>query len=148
MQRHELLIDAPREHVWRTMLDARAYEDWSSAFCAGSRYKGSWTQGAVLRFLDPHGDGLVAVVVEHRPAERVRLRFEARIVGGVEDRRSASARAWIGAVECYAFVDADASGESTVVAVEVDPPPAHAPGMADAWPRALRRLKGLCEASR
>lgn len=59
-QHFDILIHAPRDTVWRAMLQSPTYEQWTTAFRAGSRYEGSWDQGQTIRFLDPQGQGMVA----------------------------------------------------------------------------------------
>jgi hypothetical protein len=54
-QHFDILIQAPRERVWITMLQSPTYEQWTSAFCEGSRFEGSWKQGDAIRFLDAFG---------------------------------------------------------------------------------------------
>ena len=56
-QHHEIEIHAPREAVWRAMLHSPGYEQWTAAFCEGSRYEGSWEAGTPIRFLGPDGGG-------------------------------------------------------------------------------------------
>ena len=53
----EVTINAPRTHVWDTMLGPETYKAWTSAFSEVSHYTGSWDQGAQIRFLGPAGDG-------------------------------------------------------------------------------------------
>ena len=50
-------IDAPRETVWDRMLAPATYERWTAAFAEGSRFEGSWAEGARIRFLGPDGSG-------------------------------------------------------------------------------------------
>lgn len=50
-QHHEILVQAPREPVWARMLNSPTYEQWTAAFCEGSRFEGSWDPGQTLRFL-------------------------------------------------------------------------------------------------
>ncbi len=59
-QHFDILIQAPRQRVWSTMLESPTYEQWTSAFCEGSHYKGSWDEGATIRFFDPAGNGMVS----------------------------------------------------------------------------------------
>ena len=61
-QYFDVLIHAPPERVWRTMLFSPTYERWTSAFCEGSRYEGGWDTGQTIRFLGPNGEGMVSVI--------------------------------------------------------------------------------------
>lgn len=141
-QHFDILIQAPRRHVWTTMLEAPTYEQWTSAFCEGSRFEGSWDQGARIRFLDPAGNGMVSEIAEHRPAEYVSIRHLGFIENGKEDTTSEAVRAWTPCYENYTFTD-EAGG--TRVNVVLDTFTGYEEMMANTWPRALQALKALCE---
>lgn len=38
-------IKAPQERVWHTMLDPESFRVWTSEFCEGSYFEGTWTKG-------------------------------------------------------------------------------------------------------
>lgn len=141
-QHFDILINAPRQAVWRAMLHSPTYEQWTAAFCEGSHYKGSWDQGQTIRFFDPEGNGMVATIAEHRPAEFVSIRHLGFIANGVEDTTSEAVRAWAPSHENYTFTD-EAGG--TRLRVDADVFGGYEAFMADTWPKALARLKALCE---
>ncbi len=141
-QHFDIHINAPREAVWRAMLHSPTYERWTSAFCEGSHYKGSWDPGQTIRFFDPEGNGMVSQIAEHRPAEFVSIRHLGFIANGVEDTTSEAVRAWAPCHENYTFSD-EANG--TRVQVDADVFGGYEAYMADTWPKALARLKALCE---
>ena len=144
-QHFDIFIQAPRQRVSAIMLDAPTYEQWTSAFCEGSRFEGSWEQGARIRFLDPAGHGMVSEIAEHRPAEFVSIRHLGFIENGKEDTTSEAVRAWAPCYENYTFTD-EAGG--TRVKVDMDTFAGYEDMMADTWPRALQALKSLCEGGR
>lgn len=141
-QQFEILIEAPREHVWRTMLRSPTYERWTATFCEGSRFEGSWDEGQTIRFLGPDGRGMVAEIAKHRPSEFVSLRLLGMIHQGVEDTTSEEVRAWAPCFENYTFSD-EAGG--TRVRVDVDVFGTHEDWMAQTWPKALQSLRAVCE---
>jgi uncharacterized protein YndB with AHSA1/START domain len=141
-QHFEIHIQAPREHVWTTMLRSPTYEQWTSAFCEGSRFEGSWQQGDAIRFLDPAGNGMVSEIAEHRPAEFVSIRHLGFIQNGEEDTTSDAVRAWAPCLENYTFTD---EGGGTRLRVDLDAFGGHEDMMARLWPPALDQLKRLCE---
>jgi uncharacterized protein YndB with AHSA1/START domain len=141
-QHFESFIQAPRQQVWSTMLQPATYEQWTSVFCEGSRFEGSWDQGSKIRFLDPKGAGMVAEIAEHRPADFVSIRHLGFIDNGVEDTTSEAIKAWAPCYEKYTFTS-EAGG--TRVQVDIDVVPEYEAFMSDTWPRALAQLKGLCE---
>lgn len=137
-----ITINAPRNIVWDTMLAPDTYRDWTSAFCEGSYYEGSWTQGSRIRFLSPDGDGMCSEIAESWPHDSISIRHLGYINKGVEDTTSDAIRQWAPAFENYHFTD---NGSSTTLHVEQDVTAEFEPYMKDAWPRALERLKIICE---
>ena len=135
----DILIHAPREHVWRSTLFSPTYERWTATFSEGSRYEGSWDAGQTIRFLGPNGEGMVSVVAEHRPAEFVSIRHLGMIAQGVEDTTSEAVRAWAPCHENYHFI-AEAGGTRVRVAADVFG--SYEAYMAETWPRALARATG------
>jgi hypothetical protein len=138
----ETTIKAPRSRVWRTMLEPETYKAWTSAFCEGSYYTGSWDEGAKIRFHAPSGDGMTAVIAENRPHEFVSIRHLGTIENGVEDTTSEKVRAWAPAYENYRFSDAP---DGCLLTVTLDTAPEWEQYMLDTFPKALALLKGLCE---
>jgi uncharacterized protein YndB with AHSA1/START domain len=138
----EIVIDAPRSRVWERMLAPDGYQDWTAAFAEGSRYEGSWEPGASIRFLGPSGDGMLAEIVEHVPHEFVSIRHIGMIVAGVEDTTSEQVRAWTPAFENYRFVD---TPDGCRVIVSLDTATDYLDYMRETYPKALERLKLLCE---
>ena len=138
-------IQAPRAAVWEAMLGPDTYRDWTSAFCEGSYYEGSWAQGGNIRFLTPNGDGMSAVIAENRPLEFVSIRHLGEISGGVEDLTSEKVRAWAPAHENFHFSDIPGG---TRVRVTMDTVGDYEQYMKDTYPKSLQRLKAICEAGR
>jgi hypothetical protein len=137
-----IVIQAPTARVWDTMLGREGYEAWTAAFCAGSTFDGAWSEGAPIRFLAPSGDGMVAVIAENRRHEFVSIRHLGEIHAGVEDTTSDKVRAWAPAYENYAFRPTDGGTELTV---DVDTMAGFEHYMNETFPKALTRLKALCE---
>jgi uncharacterized protein YndB with AHSA1/START domain len=129
-------IAAPRPRVWDLMLAPDTYRQWTEAFCEGSYYEGSWEKGAVIRFLSPGGEGMRAEIVEHRPLEHLSLLHRACITATGEQALPEAA------YENYYLTDA-AGGTQLRVEMDADEP--HEALFAGMWPRALERLKSLCE---
>lgn len=139
----DIIIQAPRQRVWHTMLDLKGYETWTAAFCEGSSYVGSWEPGARIHFVGPSGDGMVAEIAEHQPQVLVSIRHLGELRQGVEDTTSDAVRAWAPACENYRFADTPDGG--CALSVSLDCVAAYEGFMREAYPRALALLKGLCE---
>jgi len=136
-------IAAPPAQVWSRMLGPESYKRWTSAFAPGSYYEGSWDRGARIRFLIPSGGGMVAEIAENRPYEFLSIRHLGFVVNGVDDTESDSVRAWAPAYENYSF---EAIPEGTRLVVDQDVTDEFESMMRETWPRALERLRDLCEA--
>ena len=136
-------IAAPVARVWDCMLDPIAYRDWTRAFCEGSYYEGSWEAGRRLRFLDPQGFGMEAIVDEAVPHQRLSL----RLVGEIKDGRPVadSPLAQTPAIERYEFAARPGGTQLTVHLQSWND------GFTDflqtTWPEALKRLKALSEST-
>jgi uncharacterized protein YndB with AHSA1/START domain len=135
-------IATPAAIVFDTMTGAESYRQWTSAFTEGSYFEGSWMQGQRIRFLYP-GGGIVAEVAEHRANAYISIKHLGLIVHGVEDTQSESVRAWAPLFENYTFVTV-AGGTRLEIAQDVTAE--LETFMQQAWPKALARLKALCEA--
>ncbi|HEX8280703.1 MAG TPA: SRPBCC domain-containing protein [Chthoniobacterales bacterium] len=137
-----ITINAPRAKVWSTMLADATYREWTSAFHAGSFYEGSWEQGSEIRFLIPEGDGMIARIAENRRHEFISIEHLGSIANGVADTESDAAKAIAGARENYTFTEA---GGATTVTVNMDTTSEFTAIFAEMWPRALAKLKEVCE---
>jgi hypothetical protein len=126
------------------MLEQDGYRAWTSAFCEGSYYAGSWDEGAKIQFLSPSGDGMTAVIAEIKPLEFVSIRHVGVIEKGVEDTTSEKVRAWAPAYENYRFAD---TPDGCRVTVTLDTDPEWEQSMRDTYPKALALLQQLCERS-
>lgn len=135
-------IDAPKQTVWDTMLGPESYKDWTAAFSEGSYFEGSWDQGQSIRFLGPGGEGMTAVIAENRPAEFLSIKHVGTIKDGVEDTESEQVKKWAPVFENYTFVAVDGGTE---VGVDMDMVPEYEQYMVETWPKALARLKAICE---
>ncbi len=148
MKTLEFTIDiaAPRETVWNAMLAPDTYRDWTSAFMEGCYYEGSWEQGARIRFLAPDGSGgsgMISEIAENRRFEFLSIRHLGFVKDGVEDTESPAVRSWAPSFENYTF---EPLGSATRVRIDLDVTPDFEADMQAMWPKALARLKAICEA--
>jgi uncharacterized protein YndB with AHSA1/START domain len=141
-----ITIRAPKAKVWNTMLQAETYRIWTAEFGEGGYYEGSWDQGERIRFLGPGGkEGMTSVIAENKPYQFISIRHLGIIKNGMDDTESPEAKAWSGVYENYTFAE---RGGVTDLKVEMSAIPGEFEQyMADAWPRALAKLKAICETS-
>ncbi len=135
-------INAPKEKVWNTMFEDDTYRQWSSAFTEGSHFKGSWEEGAEIRFLDPENNGMVSVIAKNRPYNFISIKHIGIIQNGVEDTESEEAKKWAPAFENYTFTE---NNGNTTVSVDMDIVKEYEDMFKEMWPKALENLKELCE---
>jgi len=137
------VIHAGRETVWNTMLAPDTYRLWTAEFTEGSYFEGSWAGGERISFLAPDGNGMASVIAENRPHEHLSIKHIGYVKDGVEDTDSEMVRSWAPAFENYSLSE---SGPSTDLKVDIDVAPEFEEYMTKTWPRALSRLKAICEA--
>jgi uncharacterized protein YndB with AHSA1/START domain len=136
------VIAAPVAHVFDAVIRPDSYTQWTAAFSEGSRFEGSWQAGRSIRFVGPNGDGMLSEIAEHRRNEFISIRHLGMIAGGVVDTTSEAVRAWVPAYENYTF---ERSGDGTKLIVDQDVSAQWEQYITEAWPKALAKLKSLCE---
>jgi len=140
-----IVIKAPKEKVWKTMLDDNTYRKWTEAFAPGSYYKGSWNKGSKILFLAPgeKGEmGMVSRIKENKPYEFVSIEHIGVVENGKEDTASEAVKGWAGALENYTFKEKNGTTE---VLVEMDSNDEYKEMFKEMWPKALKKLKELAE---
>ena len=144
--KQSIIINAPRQKVWDTMLSDATYRDWTSAFSPGSYYKGEWKTGSKMLFIGPAENGgemgMVSRIAEARPYEFVSIEHLGIFANGVEDTTSDMAKKWSPAFENYTFTEEDGG---TKLDIELDVMESEMAMMEDMWKKALPRLKELAE---
>ena len=136
-------INAPKVTVWNSMLDSEKYKEWAKAFSADSQFRGDWTQGTYIEFIDPNMGGTKAIIEEVKPYDRIHVKHVAIInVDGSEDTTSDVARSWMDATETYHLKEVEGA---TKLSVQIHTHKDYIKMFNDCWPNALRLLKGICE---
>ncbi len=143
----KIFINAPRQKVWETMLNDATYRDWTTSFCPGSYYKGSWEQGSKILFLGPNPEtgkegGMVSHIKENRLHEFISIEHLGMIMDGVEDTESDMVKEWKGFLENYTFNEKE---NGTELIIDTDTTDSEAKNMEEMWGKALIRLKELAE---
>ena len=137
-------IRAPRKKVWDTMLQQETYRIWTAEFGEGSYYEGSWEQGEKIRFLGPDGSGgMTSVIAENKPCQFISIKHLGIVKNGIDDTESPEAKAWSTACENYTFAERDGNTELKVELSAL--PDEFEQYMSETWPKALAKLKSLCE---
>lgn len=145
----EITINAPVEKVWDTMLEDKTYREWTLEFNpSGSWYEGSWDKGSKIKFVgaDPKTGllgGMTSEIAENRPHEFLSIKHLGLITDGVEIFSGPSVDQWVPSYENYTFIKID--DNTTRLEVEVDTNEEFADMFSAMWPKALDKLKSMCE---
>ena len=138
---YSVKINTPKEKVWHMMLDNEGFKKWTSVFAEGSYYEGKWKEGEKIKFLTPSGEGMSSIVEEIQPYEYSSVKHIAGIQDGLEQKQDQSGFTYP-AYENYTFIE---DNGSTKVKVEVDMADDYVGQMNELFPKALTKLKKLCE---
>lgn len=138
---YEIKIQCSREKVFSAMLDEEQYKQWTAVFAPGSRYKGKWEEGATIEFFaetkDGKTGGMKSLIEKLIPNELVRIRhlamFENKKQQSFEDSDF---------YEVYHYLK---EGENTLLKVELDTNDEWIPYFDKTFPKALEKLKEICE---
>jgi uncharacterized protein YndB with AHSA1/START domain len=146
MLHFETTIDNTPENIFRIMLDSVVFREWTSAFNPTSRFSGSWEKGEKILFLGTGSDGksggMVCRIRENIPGRFLSIESLREIVDGSEVTGDDKPDSWRGSLENYSFKPV---GSKTLVSIDTDIPLAMKPFFIEAWPKALEKLKSLCE---
>lgn len=140
--RFSVLIRARSEAVWDAMLADDTYRLRTARIGGGSYVEGSWEAEAGIRFLGPGGQGVTSEITASRRPDIVSIRHLGLVADGVDDTTSPEAAARAPSYETCTFAEAD--GETGVTAA-LDVPPGFEEYMTSTRPKALARLKEICE---
>jgi hypothetical protein len=142
----EVSIQAKKEKVYNSMLDDKLYTIWTSAFNPGSHFKGSWGKGSRIEFLGPDArgelGGMISQIRENIPNSFVSIEHVGIVEKGKEVTDSVKALSWKGAMENYTFRE---EKNKTLLSIDIDTVKEFRSYMLEAWPRALKKLKEICE---
>lgn len=142
-------IKAPATKVYEQMLGIKnkeTYEQWTALFNPTSTFQGSWDVGSKIQFIgvDEQGEqgGMVSRIIENVPNQFVSIQHYGLLKGDQEITEGPEVEKWANGFENYTFEN---DNGSTIVTVDVDTTEDFVSYMDEAYPKALNRLKELCE---
>lgn len=142
----EIKINAPREKVFKTIFNPELYPIWAGVFMPGSYYKGLWQKGETLRFLvdDENGkpSGMLTRVVDYREPEFISLQHIGIVIEGEDVTEGEEVESMTPAFENYTL---KTEGDGTNFLVDQDVALQYEETFSESWPKALEKLKMLCE---
>lgn len=146
MLHFEITIDNTPDNIFRIMLDGLGFSEWTSAFNPTSRFTGSWEKGEKMMFIGTDADGktggMVCRIRENIPGKFLSIESLREIVDGKEVNGDGKANPWRGSLENYSFKPV---GSKTLLSIDTDSPVEMKSYFTEAWPKALEKLKVLCE---
>ncbi len=141
MQKLHFSIDikAPREKVWKVLWEDETYRDWTSVFAEGSHAKSDWKEGSRVEFLDPNGNGMLAVIDKLVQNEFMSFKH----LGEIRDGKEHPWEEEMSGMEDYTLEE---NGEFITLTVDLDSPEEYKDMFEDIFPKALKRVRALAEA--
>ena len=145
----KISINAPLDKTYDCMLglgNKSTYEQWTALFNPTSTYEGSWDKGSKILFVgvDEKGDrgGMVSKIVENIPNQFVSIQHYGLVKAGKEITEGPEVEKWANGFENYTF---DESSGIITVTIDLDTIEDFVDYMNNAYPKALDKLKELCE---
>ncbi len=145
----EIEINATVGKVYDFMLGLtkkESYEQWTYHFNPTSSYDGSWSKNERIYFvgLDEDGikGGMVSEIVQNIPSKFVSIKHIGLLVNGKELLKGPEVEKWASGFENYYFKENE--GVTSLI-VEIDTIDDLENYMNDCYPKALQKLKEICE---
>lgn len=145
----QIAIDAPATKVYDFMLGINSrstYEQWTSLFSPTSTYEGNWDKGSKILFIgvDNQGrkEGLVSRIAENIPNQFVSVQHYGLLKADQEITEGPEVEKWANGFENYSFEE---NNGTTTVTVDLDTTVDFIGYMNQTYPKALDRLKEICE---
>lgn len=141
-----IIISAPVEKVAATMLDDATYRQWTAEFNPTSRFEGNWEKNSSMLFVGTNDkgekEGMVSRIREHVPNGFVSIEHLGLVKGDEQITSGPDVEGWAGSLENYTF---HKQNKNTLLEVDMDTNPQFKSYFEEAWPRALQKLKTICE---
>lgn len=145
-------INRPAAEVYNTMLNKETFLQWTTEFnpTPGSTndVEGDWKKGSKMLFVGTNEEGkrqgMVSRIEENIPNKFVSIYHYGILDGDQEIVEGPAVDEWGGGYENYHFEEHDGA---TTVTVEMDAAEEHAGYFSATWPKALAKLKAMCELS-
>jgi uncharacterized protein YndB with AHSA1/START domain len=142
----EISINTKADKVFSTMLDEEKYKEWTAEFNPTSHFSGSWKKGSKILFLgtDSAGNmgGMVSKVRENIAGRFLSIEHLGIVKDGKEILSGPEVDGLSGILENYTFTELNGT---TLVEVDIDSNMEFKSYLSETWPRALNKLKFICE---
>ncbi len=143
----KITINAKVEKVFQIMFDETTYKKWTAVFNPTSSFKGTWKKGEKMLFLgtdqDGNKGGMVSKIKEFITNQFVSIEHIGILQGEQEITSGEEVESWAGINENYTFTETNGN---TQLVVEIDSNEEFKNYFDETWPKALNKLKEICEA--
>ena len=143
----DISINSKIEKVYKTMIDKKHFSEWTAPFNPHSYFDGSWEKGSKILFLgaDKEGNlgGMVSRIKENIPNKYISIEHLGIVQNDQEITSGPDVDDWAGALENYTFTEENGK---TIVMVDMDANEEFKSYFFETWPKALNKLKTICEA--
>ncbi len=147
---YTIKINAPAQKVYDLMLgisNKTTYEQWTSMFNPTSTYEGNWDKGSKMLFvgIDEKGEkgGMVSEISENIKNDYISIRHYGLVQANVEITSGPQVEKWANGFENYTFQENNGNTDITIELVGFTEDLKDY--MNESWPKALDKLKELCE---
>lgn len=142
-------INASVNKVYDFMLgisNKSTYEQWTALFNPTSSYEGNWDRGNKILFVgvDEKGEkgGMVSRIAENILNRFVSIQHYGLLKGDQEITEGPEVEKWVNCFENYSFEE---NNGTTSLTVDIDSVEDFEAYMNETYPKALNKLKELCE---
>jgi hypothetical protein len=142
-------INAPAKKVYDVMLginNKSTYEQWAALFNPTSTYEGSWNKGSKMLFIgtDEKGEkgGMISEIADNIPNRFISIRHYGLVQANVEITDGPEVEKWANGFENYTFEE---NNGITKLTVDLDTTEDFVDYMNQTYPKALDKLKEICE---
>ena len=147
---YTIKINAPVQKVYDLMLgisNKTTYEQWTSMFNPTSTYEGNWDKGSKMLFvgINEKGEkgGMVSEIAENIKNDYISIRHYGLVQANVEITSGPQVEKWANGFENYTFQENNGNTDITIELVGFTEDLKDY--MNESWPKALDKLKELCE---
>ena len=147
---YTIKINAPVQKVYDLMLgisNKTTYEQWTSMFNPTSTYEGNWDKGSKMLFvgINEKGEkgGMVSEISENIKNDYISIRHYGLVQANVEITSGPQVEKWANGFENYTFQENNGNTDITIELVGFTEDLKDY--MNESWPKALDKLKELCE---